>query len=346
MKFHAPSYYSSFFCPPGGCADTCCACWEVVIDEESRARYEALPGELGKRLRAQLRRDADGDSYLALVNGACPMLRSDGLCELQKTLGENMLSNVCARYPRFSYSFGALTEEGISLSCPVACELIMTQPFSIIETQTDALPEPNDIDPMLYLALLRGRETAFSIARDPDFAVAERIALLLAFSEALSADIDAAVGLCAAWNESATRKAALEAVSPKRRTDFNKLTAVFAAMEPLSPRFPALLSSLTHGAPIADEALAERLLLYYIYKYFLQSAYDGKILRRVQYIAASMLMHGALLAAHPSAQRSEQVALLQRYARETEHSEQNMAQFFRFAGPRRQKFFYALLLKP
>ena len=55
---------------------------------------------------------------------------------------------------------------------------------------------------------------------------------------------------------------------------------------------------------------------------------------------------GALLAAFPPACGENTVDLIHRFARETEHAEPNLARFARFAGPRRQKLFFALLLKP
>ena len=78
----------------------------------------------------------------------------------------------------------------------------------------------------------------------------------------------------------------------------------------------------------------------------LQAAYDGKLLRKMQFAAASLLLTGALLAAFPPACGEDTVDLIHRFARETEHAEPNLARFARFAGPRRQKLFFALLLKP
>ena len=73
-----PVYYKKFVCAAGDCPDTCCAGWDVVVDDETAARYAAVEGELGRHLRQATRVDDDGDRVIAMVDGRCPLLRSDG----------------------------------------------------------------------------------------------------------------------------------------------------------------------------------------------------------------------------------------------------------------------------
>ena len=42
-----PDYYQEFTCLGGACPDTCCAQWEVVVDDDTAALYVSVPGELG-----------------------------------------------------------------------------------------------------------------------------------------------------------------------------------------------------------------------------------------------------------------------------------------------------------
>ena len=51
MRYVKPHFYDSFVCTAGDCPDTCCAGWQIMIDEESLERYENEPGEFGKILR-------------------------------------------------------------------------------------------------------------------------------------------------------------------------------------------------------------------------------------------------------------------------------------------------------
>lgn len=58
MLITKPAYYDTFHCLAGACPDSCCQEWDVQVDPVSAARYRALPGALGDRLREVLQ---DGD---------------------------------------------------------------------------------------------------------------------------------------------------------------------------------------------------------------------------------------------------------------------------------------------
>lgn len=345
MKIQEPACYAAFACTAGDCPDTCCRSWEVVIDEKTRQLYDTLEGKLGDYVRSCLQIDADGDCCMKSVNGACPMLQEDGLCILQKTWGESVLSQVCDRYPRFVHEYGSLTERGISLSCPVACELILDTPFSLVETVTNEPPALNDLDPDLYFAVLRGRAVAFRIAEDLRFPVAERMALLLAFAEELEDAFYEPKEVLANWSDPDRLPEFLQNLLPSRRSDFRKLTAVYLAMEPLNGEYPALLAELNRFTPLPDEIMAQRILQYFLFKYFLQAAYDGRLLKKVQLAASVLLLCGAMFAVRTPQSRAEEIDLLHRCSRELEHSEPNLACFYRWAGRKRQTLFRALLLR-
>ena len=344
MRIRSPSYYALFRCAAGACPDTCCRSWEVVVDEAARRYYQSLPGPLGEQVRQCLRTDGDGETILAFSGGGCPLRQPDGLCSLQKYGGEEALPLVCRRYPRFRYEFGAVAEEGISLSCPTACRLILETPFSLSEREDGAPPSPNDIDPARYYAVSGGRRAALRLAADQRFSVAERTALLLSLAEELQESMDASRAFLARWQDPAFLEMRLASLSPRRRGDPARLFAPFRAMEPLTPRFPALLAALAR-CPLPPEQTAQRILEYFLYKYFLQAAYDGKLLKRAQFAAASLLMAGALFAAFPPEGRAAEADLLHVFSREVEHSEDNLALFFRWAGKRRQTLLCALLLR-
>ena len=49
MKTTSPYYYKDFKCVGSKCTDTCCAGWEIVIDEETHAHYTNVSGKFGER---------------------------------------------------------------------------------------------------------------------------------------------------------------------------------------------------------------------------------------------------------------------------------------------------------
>ena len=67
------------------CPDSCCKRWDVAVDAQ-KAALPWAPRGAGEKLREFLQ-DEDGDTYLTLDNGRCPMWRADGLCRIQAELG-------------------------------------------------------------------------------------------------------------------------------------------------------------------------------------------------------------------------------------------------------------------
>ena len=50
MRYKKPKYYPDFQCIAGSCPDTCCAGWQIVIDEESLEKYSNINSDFGTRL--------------------------------------------------------------------------------------------------------------------------------------------------------------------------------------------------------------------------------------------------------------------------------------------------------
>lgn len=126
MKTLYPLYTDKFRCIAGDCPDTCCAQWEIVIDEEFQKLYKAHPSAAARKACNAMYTDDDGDVCLKLNNGRCPMLNKDNLCELYIDMGKDSLCDVCRIYPRFNKDVNDTCFGGISLSCPEAARLILS----------------------------------------------------------------------------------------------------------------------------------------------------------------------------------------------------------------------------
>lgn len=55
----------------------------------------------------------------------CPFLTADRLCGIQLNYGEEFLSQTCVTYPRRTHAIGKFFERSMTLTCPVAAELIL-----------------------------------------------------------------------------------------------------------------------------------------------------------------------------------------------------------------------------
>jgi lysine-N-methylase len=127
MKTFAPNYYEKFRCIAGECRHSCCIGWDVYIDDETLEKYKALGGEIGETLRTHLVKKEDGICLAMCEGGRCPMLNSQGLCEIILDKGESYISEVCREHPRFYNFFSDHAEVGLGLSCEEAARIILSQ---------------------------------------------------------------------------------------------------------------------------------------------------------------------------------------------------------------------------
>lgn len=124
MKVRVPNYFNEFKCIASECEDTCCAGWEIVIDDETHKRYENVEGEFGEILRSKIVK-SDGENIFLLNNGNCSFLNEKKMCEIYINLGEDNLCYTCQQFPRYTEEFLDLKEVGLSLSCPEAARIIL-----------------------------------------------------------------------------------------------------------------------------------------------------------------------------------------------------------------------------
>ena len=180
MKIVTPAYYKDFKCIAGACTDTCCAGWDVDVDEASYKHYKKVKGSFGKRLKS-------------VNNGRCPFLNDNNLCDLYIELGEDKLCETCAEFPRFINEYGSVREIGIAPSCKTAGELILGYKDELtfdIKDSDEEVSSYNDIDPITYMQLRQARTIAYNIVSDRDYTIAERAVLLLMFAKDIQHYLD------------------------------------------------------------------------------------------------------------------------------------------------------------
>ena len=127
MVFIKPDYFDEFHCTASACSDTCCAGWEIEVDETTAGMYREIGGPFGQRLREKLAVTPE-ECYFPLENGRCPFLDRDNLCEIIKNLGEEALCDICREHPRFYHWYGDVTEVGLGLCCEEAVKLVFRSP--------------------------------------------------------------------------------------------------------------------------------------------------------------------------------------------------------------------------
>lgn len=189
MRYIKPDYFDEFKCIADKCPDTCCAGWQIVIDEASLKRYEAEASSFGVCLRNAI--DWQEGVFYHKDNKRCAFLNEQNLCDLYTALGQESLCDTCRDYPRHTEEFDGLRELSLSLSCPVAAkQILLKKEFPVfLEYETDELEELadefEDFDLLLFTQLEDARNVAFKILKKSNLGFTTKIKLILSLAKEL-----------------------------------------------------------------------------------------------------------------------------------------------------------------
>lgn len=192
MKIRVPKYINKFKCISSKCEDTCCAGWEIVIDEETYDYYQNVSGSFGERLRNEIINDGE-DNIFVLKSGNCAFLNENKLCDIYNELGEGSLCYTCKKYPRYMEEFGNLREIGISLSCPEAARIMLGDSNKVefeLSENDEIITSYNDIDAMLFIELMQCRNIIFNIFQNRNIDLNIRAAIILGFAKKIQDKVD------------------------------------------------------------------------------------------------------------------------------------------------------------
>ena len=221
MLYTIPDYYKEFSCIAGDCEDTCCAGWQIVIDEKSKKRYakaatgldkieknflhlennvdsETDNSEAGrsnkKNLARELRRCVNWREgvFRQDTEKRCAFLNQDNLCRLYQMAGPDSLCRTCKMYPRHVEEFEGVREITLSLSCPEAARIILgkKEPVHFLSYEKPGEEDYGDFDLFFYSQLVDARESILNMFQDRSLSIHHRMALALAISHDMQAHVD------------------------------------------------------------------------------------------------------------------------------------------------------------
>ena len=304
MLVTKPNRDADFRCLAGNCPDTCCAGWEIVVDDGSADRFHAMEGGMGKRVQQALM-TVDGETQLKRHgDGRCVLLNDRNLCDLYAVYGEEALCRTCRLHPRFVTDYGARREVMPGLSCPAWIEtyLLDEEKVTFVTEETDDPITYTDIDAAWFFHLHRARSTALELVQDRSLTIGERMRRLLALASELDGERE----------EDCAQKNILPAYRKK-----------LAALEILTPQWRDLLGQ-KGGAPYPEKEMApllEKVLVYDVFRFFLRGVYDGRALPWAKYAVFHALVLRDL--SRHCAGKEELCEMIRLYSKEVEHNAEN-----------------------
>ena len=307
MLIRKPSYFDTFRCIAGDCPDSCCKEWDVQVDAAAAACYRSLSGDLGDRLREVLY-DEDGETYMTIVDGRCPMWRKDGLCRIQAELGEGALCKTCREFPRLTHDYGDFIEYGLELSCPEAARIIFSTPDARLITREVPGGEDPEYDVEAMDSLKVSRETVLALLADTSRPVKEVLALMLLYGYQAQGELDGDDV------RPFDADSALDTIRQLAKVGgFQEIVNFFKDLEILTPQWKQRLDT---PAPVGFPEELRILAKYMVERYWLQAVSDYDLVSRVKFILISCLLVAGL--------GGDIVATAQLFSKEIENSAQNV----------------------
>ena len=305
MQYIYPDYYAQFRCIAGDCKHSCCIGWEIDIDADSLARYEACTGTFGQRLQQNICKDSDNTCFVLGEGERCPFLNARNLCDIYIHMGEDALCQICTDHPRFRNFFVHRTEVGLGLCCEAAAELILTRQSPVKWTENDdGVPtgEPDAEE----IAVLSERDALYALVQDRSKPLQERLDEILERYD---------------W--------------PKDERTPSAWAEIYRGLERLDPAWNKVLDALDdmpdnrlNALPASLDIVGEQLAVYFLYRHFADGLDDGLLPERAVFaVHATRLLLGlmALVAMKDGVlSMPDAVELARMYSSEIEYDEENI----------------------
>ncbi len=184
--YYEPEYVSKFVCDGPSCKAACCKDWQIEIDIKAANRY--------RERNSNIADFKDGKYYINLDgNNTCPFLTEQCLCGLQLSEGEPFLSGTCRTFPRRTYFIDEFCVRTLSLACPIAAKLALSEQIKFKTTETDDETDvynPNIPDDLLDY-LLEVQAAAVHILQKRQLSINQRLIILGFYLDRLEEIINA-----------------------------------------------------------------------------------------------------------------------------------------------------------
>ena len=271
-----PDYYDRFSCIGGKCRNNCCkGGWDIEVDDDALDRFGRIEGSFGERVRSAV----NEENCFKHIDGHCPLLSDDGWCEMVRH-GEE-LCIICDEYPRFTEYWEDYCERGVSVSCEAAADIILNNKSKVkLVGKSEACREP------IFTLIYKARNNVFEILQNRDIDIFKRMSLAFDYTAELQEQINIDDYETEPDFEPVDRREGH--VSIAAYIDFIK------DLEILNPSWLDILKKVREhekNAPAhtVNELMAEQLIVYFVFRYYLKGAFDCDVLSKMKLAIVSVM---------------------------------------------------------
>ena len=200
VNMFIPKYMADFKCIGSECVDTCCAGWDINIDENTFEKYVNSKGELKELVQGKFRENKENEDFLnkgfmiLKEQNKCPFLNDNMLCDIHGRIGEENLCITCKRFPRVYNIIDDIYEKSGLPSCEEICikAFLNKEKMEFIEIEEDIDESAIEIRRIIDTEAFEGtdsllqyfweiRVNSINIIQNRSFSIEERLNILKYF---------------------------------------------------------------------------------------------------------------------------------------------------------------------
>lgn len=327
MDYIQPWFYDQFHCIAHLCNDTCCAGWEIYIDDASLANYRGDNSEFGLYRQSKIVETADGATFILAENKRCPFLNSQNLCTMILEDGASSLCHICTHHPRFYKEYGHYDEQGIGLCCPEGSRLLLSAPLHFQRRHVEAETPPDPVAETIFE--LRGLLQEILLDRELSFT--DRCLEALQVARQAQSQL---YGQTARQGEPLVTKETL----------YQTLLTQMMALEPINEEWQTYLEAMKAQLPrllvregdfchssACDPNQYGDISAYILYRHFPDALWDGEIVPRLTFaVLGALFVHLCYLSAwikQETLTQEDKAVHLKNWSKQVEYSDENTQQF-------------------
>lgn len=200
------TFCNEFKCMAEKCPESCCQQWSIFFSRPDYLKLRNMP--CSEELKAAINKAfakieknnaTEGLNYAVIrfnKDGLCPLLDKDGLCMLQKELGEDCLGYACYTFPRLKTKIGNDTFiYSLDMSCPKVAELLIAHKEGLVLTEENYDGRDKYLNSGIYSSPAVSEDwegfpyywaiknTQINILQNREFSVPERMLILGYFAQ-------------------------------------------------------------------------------------------------------------------------------------------------------------------
>lgn len=325
MKKYIPDYYKEFQCIAGKCKDNCCIGWDIMIDEQSYKKYQAVKTPFKERLDQGICHGEEPQFRLD-DQKRCAFLNDQNLCDIYIELGEDALCEICTQHPKFHNEYGHILQSGLGIACEEAARLILEESDLHLE---EVCSKEGDFDEWAE-ELMQIEIKLLNLLNKKEIPIDERI--------------DQVYDLTQAYQEQFNLTGELSRNLIKKEIPSNHILRkmqqkeylkdwfdFYETLDYMDKEFYEIVKKSKES--VSDVTLQsgenasyiEHLISYFIYRHFIKSYEDDNFLGKIKFAILSCLMIECMnVYCRKHKLAFDRINIAKMYSKEIEYSEENM----------------------